>query len=105
MLGSASPACCTSDALVRRKHAWQLAGDAGVSMVLVLGHALVLMCEGMAFSVAMNSKRAPALIALVIASNFGEIKGAHWWCASASSDGRQLHANKCCLWQRAACLS
>ena len=62
--------------LVHRKHIWQLAGDATVSMVLVLGHALVLMCEGMAFSVAMNSKRAPALIALVIASNFGEIKGA-----------------------------
>ena len=55
---------------------WQLAGDATVSLVLVLGHAMVLMCEGMAFSVAMNSKRAPALIALVIASNFGEIKGA-----------------------------
>ena len=54
---------------------WQLAMDAGVSLLLVLGHALVLMCQGMAFSVAMNSKRAPALIALVIASNFGEIKG------------------------------
>ena len=58
-----------------RLHAWQLAMDAGVSLALVLGHALVLMCQGMAFSVAMNSKRAPALIALVIASNFGEIKG------------------------------
>ena len=46
-----------------------------MSLALVLGHALVLMCQGMAFSVAMNSKRAPALIALVIASNFGEIKG------------------------------
>ena len=46
-----------------------------MSLALVLGHAVVLMCQGMAFSVAMNSKRAPALIALVIASNFGEIKG------------------------------
>lgn len=44
--------------------------------VLVLGHALVLMCQGMAFSVAMNSKRAPALMALIIASNFAEVKGA-----------------------------
>lgn len=58
-----------------RQHALAVCMDAAVCLVLVLGHALVLMCQGMAFSVAMNSKRAPALIALVIASNFGEVKG------------------------------
>ena len=31
--------------------------------------------QGMAFSVAMNSKRANAIVALLIASNFAEIKG------------------------------
>lgn len=31
--------------------------------------------QGMAFSVAMNSKRANAMVALLIASNFAEIKG------------------------------
>jgi hypothetical protein len=30
----------------------------------------------MAFSVAMNAKRANSIVALLIASNFGEIKGA-----------------------------
>jgi Eukaryotic membrane protein family len=31
--------------------------------------------QGMAFSVAMNSKRSNAIVALLIASNFAEIKG------------------------------
>ena len=39
-------------------------------------HGTVIMCQGMAFSVAMNSKRSSALVALLIASNFVEIKGA-----------------------------
>lgn len=38
-------------------------------------HGTVIMCQGMAFSVAMNSKRSSALVALLIASNFVEIKG------------------------------
>ncbi|KAK9813486.1 hypothetical protein WJX73_001775 [Symbiochloris irregularis] len=59
----------------RRQHILAVCMDTGVLWVLVLGHALVLMCQGMAFSVAMNSKRAPALVALVIASNFAEVKG------------------------------
>ena len=68
-----------------------------VALVLVLGHALVLMCEGMAFSVAMNSKRAPALIALVIASNFGEIKGACLHLAARHIlAARTTHAEHCC---------
>ena len=36
---------------------------------------LSLWPQGMAFSVAMNSKRANAIVALLIASNFAEIKG------------------------------
>jgi hypothetical protein len=38
-------------------------------------HGTIIMCQGMAFSVAMNSKRSSALVALLIASNFVEIKG------------------------------
>lgn len=34
-----------------------------------------LQLQGMAFSVAMNSKRSNAIVALLIASNFAEIKG------------------------------
>ena len=44
---------------------------------MVLLHGGVIMCQGMAFSVAMNSKRGNALVALLIAANFVEIKGAH----------------------------
>lgn len=42
-------------------------------------HSTVIMCQGMAFSVAMNSKRSSALVALLIASNFVEIKGGLTW--------------------------
>jgi Eukaryotic membrane protein family len=37
--------------------------------------ASCLSLQGMAFSVAMNSKRSNAIVALLIASNFAEIKG------------------------------
>jgi len=52
-----------------------LVADASMSLALVAGHGAVIMVQGMAFSVAMHSKRANALVALLIASNFGEIKG------------------------------
>ncbi len=54
----------------------QLAADLGVALGLTLFHATVLICQFMIFSVAMNSKRSNAIIALLIASNFVEIKGA-----------------------------
>ena len=41
----------------------------------VLEHRPAHASQGMAFSVAMNSKRANAIVALLIASNFAEIKG------------------------------
>ncbi len=44
--------------------------------MLILFHSVVLIVQFMTFSVAMNSKRSNALIALLIASNFVEIKGA-----------------------------
>ena len=46
-----------------------------MTLLLVMLHGLILMCQGMAFSVAMNSKRNNALVALIIATNFVEIKG------------------------------
>ena len=52
-----------------------LLSDFLVTLLLVMLHALILMCQGMAFSVAMNSKRNNALVALIIATNFVEIKG------------------------------
>ena len=55
----------------------QLLCDSGVAFLVVLLHGGVIMCQGMAFSVAMNSKRGNALVALLIAANFVEIKGAH----------------------------
>ena len=60
----------------RRKRLRQLLCDSGVAFLVVLLHGGVIMCQGMAFSVAMNSKRGNALVALLIAANFVEIKGA-----------------------------
>ena len=47
-----------------------------MALGLILFHSTVLICQFMTFSVAINSKRSNALIALLIASNFVEIKGA-----------------------------
>ena len=58
-----------------RWHVAQLAADLAVALALILFHATVLICQFMTFSVAMNSKRSNAIIALLIASNFVEIKG------------------------------
>ena len=59
-----------------RWHLFQLAADLTVALTLILFHSVVLIVQFMTFSVAMNSKRSNALIALLIASNFVEIKGA-----------------------------
>ena len=58
----------------RRIGAAQLAADALLAFLLVVGHAAVLMCEAILFSVAMNSSR-QTLLALLIAANFVELKG------------------------------
>lgn len=52
-----------------------LISDSLVALAIVVMHGTIIMCQGMAFSVAMNSKRSSALVALLIASNFVEIKG------------------------------
>lgn len=67
-------ATCT---LVARGQApWaQLLADALVAQLLVAGHACVLMCQGVTYAVAMTSRRANALLALLIAANFVEVKG------------------------------
>lgn len=61
----------------------QVVADWVVSATLIVVHALVIMCQGMTFSVAMNSKRGSALVALLIASSFVEIKGASFCGAPA----------------------
>ena len=53
----------------------RLAADTVVAGMFVAAHGAVLLCQGMAFSVAVNSARSYALIALLIASNFVEVKG------------------------------
>ena len=53
----------------------QLGADLAVCLALTLAHSTVLLCQFMVFSVACNSKRSHAIIALLIASNFVEIKG------------------------------
>jgi hypothetical protein len=54
-----------------------LVTDAGMATVLVVAHGAALMSQALVFSVAMNSRK-NTLIALLIASNFTEIKGANW---------------------------
>ena len=71
-----------------------------MTLLLVMLHGLILMCQGMAFSVAMNSKRNNALVALIIATNFVEIKGEPLpWkktCRSASASP-SLSGHATCL--------
>ncbi len=59
--------------LCGRAHLLQLALDACVLYGVVVLHAVVIMCQALVFSVAMNSKK-NALLALLIAANFVEIK-------------------------------
>ena len=58
-----------------RRQLRHLVSDSLVALVIIVMHGTIIMCQGMAFSVAMNSKRSSALVALLIASNFVEIKG------------------------------
>ena len=53
----------------------QLLADMLLALGLIVFHSMVLICQFMTFSVAINSRRSSALIALLIASNFVEIKG------------------------------
>ena len=68
----------------RRRQLRHLISDTLVALAVILMHGTVIMCQGMAFSVAMNSKRSSALVALLIASNFVEIKGVCTWQAGSS---------------------
>jgi Eukaryotic membrane protein family len=51
-----------------------LVSDVVVALMLTTAHGAVLMCQAMVFAVSMNSK-ANALLALLIAANFVELKG------------------------------
>ena len=67
----------------------QLLADTLMALGLIMFHSTVLICQFMTFSVAINSKRSNALIALLIASNFVEIKGEllqSWPCTQQSWD-------------------
>ena len=61
-----------------RRQLGHLISDSLVALVVVVMHGTIIMCQGMAYSVAMNSKRSSALVALLIATNFVEIKGGSW---------------------------
>ena len=80
---------------LRRWHVVQLAADLAVALALILFHATVLICQFMTFSVAMNSKRSNAIIALLIASNFVEIKGV--WLAAFRGCRTHSHQLSGCL--------
>jgi len=56
------------------QHAINVASDAAVALALLLAHGTVLMSQALVFGVAMNSQK-NTLLALLIASNFTEIKG------------------------------
>lgn len=71
--------------------------DTVVALAVIVMHATVIMCQGMAFSVAMNSKRSSALVALLIASNFVEIKG-----VCCSWQGAELVTSMSCQLDRAS---
>lgn len=58
-----------------RRRFRHLLSDSLVALSVVVMHGTIIMCQGMAYSVAMNSKRSSALVALLIATNFVEIKG------------------------------
>ena len=51
-----------------------MASDAGIVLALLLAHGASLMAQALVFGVAMNSQK-NTLLALLIASNFTEIKG------------------------------
>ncbi len=55
-------------------NARHVVADAMVALMLLLAHAGALMCQALVYGVAMNSKK-NSLLALLIASNFTEIKG------------------------------
>lgn len=70
-------ASCT--ALASQPHfsfprAFNVASDAAVALALLLAHGAALMAQALVFGVAMNSQK-NTLLALLIASNFTEIKG------------------------------
>ena len=68
-------ASCTSLSMKPNlKNYLHVASDASVALLLLLAHAGVLMSQALVYGVAMNSKR-NTLLALLIASNFTELKG------------------------------
>jgi hypothetical protein len=73
-LAASCTAATSGPRLARRRAAASVVLDAAVAFALVLAHGFVLMAQAMVFGVAMNSKK-NTLVALLIASNFTEVKG------------------------------
>jgi len=70
-------ASCTAFAAQSRwstLHAYNVMCDAAVALALLTAHGATLMAQALVFGVAMNSQK-NTLLALLIASNFTEIKG------------------------------
>ena len=74
VLEALAASCTTLSTNPTPRNAGHVAADALVALMLLLAHAGALMCQALVYGVAMNSKK-NSLLALLIASNFTEIKG------------------------------
>ena len=74
VLEALAASCTTLSTNPTARNAGHVVADAMVALMLLLAHAGALMCQALVYGVAMNSKK-NSLLALLIASNFTEIKG------------------------------
>lgn len=74
VLEALAASCTSLSAKPSPRNYVHVASDATVALLLLLSHAGVLMSQALVYGVAMNSKK-NTLLALLIASNFTEIKG------------------------------
>ena len=74
VLEALAASCTTLSTSPTAKNVRHVVSDAMVALLLMVAHAGALMCQALVYGVAMNSKK-NSLLALLIASNFTEIKG------------------------------
>ncbi len=74
VLEALAASCTTLSTNPTMRNARHVVADAMVALMLLMAHAGALMCQALVYGVAMNSKK-NSLLALLIASNFTEIKG------------------------------
>ena len=74
VLEALAASCTTMSTNPSATNVGHVVADAMVALLLMVAHAGALMCQALVYGVAMNSKK-NSLLALLIASNFTEIKG------------------------------